>query len=376
MQFAPAVRVTIGESIGARPGENLQGRIVAALRKLGADCVMDTRWSADVTIMEEGTELLERLLRQKEEGTLHGHPDTMFTSCCPGWINHIEKNCPDMIPHISSTRSPQAIFGALAKTWLPKTLGIPAERIRSISIMPCTAKKDEAARELLKHGGEQDVDLVLTVQEFAAMLDRRGIDLMSLEPAEFDSPFMSEGSGAAQLFATTGGVMEAALRTVSALAGGPDLGRIAFEPVRGLATFKEAEVETEAFGKLRIAVVHGMRAADEVIRLVREGRSPYHFVEVMACPGGCVGGGGTVRGIVWRSTLDRRQNAVYSTDASMKLRTSHENEDVVRLYRDFLGEPGSPLAHELLHCEYRERERRSEKPDYRTIESAVELASV
>ena len=375
-QFAPAVRVTIGESIGARPGENLQGRIVAALRKLGADCVMDTRWSADVTIMEEGTELLERLLRQKEEGTLHGHPDTMFTSCCPGWINHIEKNCPDMIPHISSTRSPQAIFGALAKTWLPKTLGIPAERIRSISIMPCTAKKDEAARELLKHGGEQDVDLVLTVQEFAAMLDRRGIDLMSLVPAEFDSPFMSEGSGAAQLFATTGGVMEAALRTVSALAGGPDLGRIAFEPVRGLATFKEAEVETEAFGKLRIAVVHGMRAADEVIRLVREGRSPYHFVEVMACPGGCVGGGGTVRGIVWRSTLDRRQNAVYSTDASMKLRTAHENEDVVRLYRDFLGEPGSPLAHELLHCEYRECERRSEKPDYRTIESAVELASV
>ena len=151
VQFAPAVRVTIGESIGARPGENLQGRIVAALRKLGADCVMDTRWSADVTIMEEGTELLERLRRQKEAGTLHGHPDTMFTSCCPGWINHIEKNRPDMIPHISSTRSPQAIFGALAKTWLPKTLGIPAERIRSISIMPCTAKKDEAARELLKH---------------------------------------------------------------------------------------------------------------------------------------------------------------------------------------------------------------------------------
>ena len=288
-------------------------------------------------------EMTDPALRRQEIFPLTDEGRAAAASCLEDAFNADPerwKNCPDMIPHISSTRSPQAIFGALAKTWLPKTLGIPAERIRSISIMPCTAKKDEAARELLKHGGEQDVDLVLTVQEFAAMLDRRGIDLMSLEPAEFDSPFMSEGSGAAQLFATTGGVMEAALRTVSALAGGPDLGRIAFEPVRGLATFKEAEVETEAFGKLRIAVVHGMRAADEVIRMVREGRSPYHFVEVMACPGGCVGGGGTVRGIVWRSTLDRRQNAVYSTDASMKLRTSHENEDVVRLYRDFLGEPG------------------------------------
>lgn len=376
VQFAPAVRVTIGENVGARPGENLQGLIVAALKKLGADFVMDTRWSADVTIMEEGTELLERLRRQQAEGVLGEHPDTMFTSCCPGWINHVEKNRPDMIPHISSTRSPQAIFGALAKTWLPKTLGIAPERIRSISIMPCTAKKDEAVRELLKHEGVQDVDLVLTVQEFAAMLERRGIDLMSLEPADFDSPFMSEGSGAAQLFATTGGVMEAALRTVSALAGGPDLGRIAFQPVRGLANFKEAEVDTKVFGKLRIAVVHGMRAADEVIELVRSGRSPYHFVEVMACPGGCVGGGGTARGILWRRTLDRRQTAVYDTDAAMKVRASHENEDVAKLYREFLGKPGSELAHELLHCGYEARERRAEKPDYQTIESAVELASV
>lgn len=376
VQFAPAVRVTIGESVGAHSVENLQGQIIAALKMLGADYVMDTRWSADVTIMEEGTELLERLRRQKAEGTLAGHPDTMFTSCCPGWINHIEKNRPDMIPHISSTRSPQAIFGALAKTYLPKTLGIPAERIRSISIMPCTAKKDEAARDLLKHNGGRDVDLVLTVQEFAAMLERRGIDLKSLEPAEFDSPFMSEGSGAAQLFATTGGVMEAALRTVSALTGGPDLGHIAFEPVRGLASFKEAEVETKEFGRLRIAVVHGMRAADEVIAMVREGRSPYHFVEVMACPGGCVGGGGTLRGEGWSRTLEGRQAAVYGTDASMKLRMSHENEDVVRLYKDFLGEPGSPLAHELLHCEYAAGVHCDEKPDFRTLESAVELAAV
>ena len=368
VQTAPSVRAALGEEFGMPIGTNVEGKMVAALRRLGFDKVFDTDFGADLTIMEEAHELLDRVQ--------NGGKLPLITSCSPGWIKYCEHYFPDMTENLSSCKSPQQMFGAIAKTYYAKVLGVEPERLFVVSVMPCTAKKAECALpSMMGEGGAPDVDVALTVREMVRMIRASHVSVDTLVEEPLDTP-LGFGTGAGVIFGATGGVMEAALRTVSALAGGPDLGRIAFEPVRGLATFKEAEVETEAFGKLRIAVVHGMRAADEVIRMVREGRSPYHFVEVMACPGGCVGGGGTVRGIVWRSTLERRQNAVYSTDASMKLRTSHENEDVVRLYRDFLGEPGSPLAHELLHCEYRERERRSEKPDYRTIESAVELASV
>lgn len=376
VQFAPAVRISIAESVGAAPGTNLEGQIVAALKKLGADCVMDTLWSADVTILEEGTELIERLRRQKQAGTLHSKPDTMFTSCCPGWINHVEKSAPDMIGHISSTRSPQAIFGALAKTYLPKTLGIAPSKIRQISIMPCTAKKDEAGRDLLLHNGRRDVDLVLTVQEFADLLARAGIDLKTIEPAPFDTPLMSEGTGAAQLFATTGGVMEAALRTVCTLTGTPEAATLNYEPVRGLEDVREAEVETREFGALRVAVVHGIRGADAILDMVRAGTSPYHFVEVMACPGGCIGGGGTVRGVTWRRTLRERQDGVYKKDGEMPIRASHMNPDVQRLYRDYLTNPGSELAHELLHCRYESRKQTPGVPSYFEIRTRLKLAVV
>lgn len=366
VQIAPAVRFTIGEAMGRPAGENLEGFLVAGLKKLGADLVCDTRWSADVTILEEGTELIERLEKMKRENRLD-RPDTMFTSCCPGWINHVEKSAADLIDHISTTRSPQGIFGALAKTWLPKALKIKKDRIRVISIMPCTAKKDEAARPALSRGGGPDVDLVLTVRELATLFMRHGLTPETLAPAAFDSPFMTEATGAAQLFATTGGVMEAALRTVSALTGGPRTAHLAFEPVRGLKNAKEATVETDEFGKLRVAVVYGIREADRILKLVREGRSPYHFIEVMACPGGCIGGGGTNRGPAWSRTLPVRQEAVYDEDAAMAVKSSHENPDVARLYREYLGTPGSRLAHDLLHTHYGDRRSPAKTPLFRQL---------
>ncbi len=372
VQIAPAARIALAEAVGAPSGTNLEGQLVAGLKAAGADLVCDARWSADVTILEEGTELLERLRRQKEAGTLD-KPDTMFTSCCPGWINHVEKSAPDMIPHISSTRSPQAIFGALAKTWLAQTRRLKPEQIAVISIMPCTAKKDEASRRLLEHDGKTDVDLVLTVRETALLFERCGLDILKMEPRGFDSPFMTEASGAAQLFATTGGVMEAALRTVAALSGGPKLGGIAFTPVRGLANVREAEVETAEFGKIRIAAAYGIPSAEAIVKLVREGRSPYHFVEVMACPGGCIGGGGTAREGFGREKLLKRQETVYRTDAEMPIHCSHENPEVVRLYRDFLEKPGSHLAHELLHCTYEDRSKEAECPSFEALVKAGAL---
>lgn len=374
VQMAPAVRFTLAEAMGLpASAENLEGFIVAGLKKLGADFVCDTRWSADVTILEEGTELIERLDAMKRKGLL-ATPDTMFTSCCPGWINHIEKSAPDMIDHISSTRSPQGIFGALAKTWLPDVQKVPRERVRVISIMPCTAKKDEAARPALSRDGVRDVDLVLTVRELALLFERHGLTPDTLAPQAFDTPFMTEGTGAAQLFATTGGVMEAALRTVCALTGGPHIQHLAFEPVRGLENAKEATVETEEFGTLRVAVVYGIRQADKLLDMVREGRSPYHFVEVMACPGGCIGGGGTSRGPNWRMTLPVRQKAVYAEDDALPIRSSHENPEVVRLYREYLGKPGSRLAHDLLHTGYEDRKKPEEAPLYRLLSQRLHAA--
>ena len=375
-QLAPATRVTLPEVLGLAPGENFEGRMVAALKGLGADFVMDTRWSADVTILEEGTELIERLERQKAAGTLATHPDTTFTSCCPGWINHAEKSAPDILEHVSSTRSPQAIFSALAKTWLPQSLGIDPARIRVISIMPCTAKKDEALRPQLLREGEArpDTDLVLTVRELARLFERGGVDAASLEPVPIDTHFMTQASGAAQLFATTGGVMEAALRTVAALTGGKAPANLVFEPVRGLANTKEATLETERFGVLRVAVVYGIRHVGPLIDMVRNGTSPYHFIEVMACPGGCIGGGGTAQ-VRWRTNLPVRQQTVYRIDEELPVRSSHENPDVVRLYENFLEKPGSHKAHELLHCGYTDRYKEKTPPTFAKLEAEVTLTT-
>ena len=347
--FAPSVRVVLGEECGLAPGSNVEGRIVAALRRIGADIVLDTDFAADVTIMEEGTELLHRI---QEGGVL-----PMFTSCCPGWINYMEKHLPQGLAHLSTTRSPQAIFGSLAKTYLPKQMGIPAESIRVISIMPCTAKKDEAARPQLFGAQGPDTDIVLTVREFARLLRRCSVNLADVEPEPFDNPFMSASTGAAVIFGTSGGVMEAALRTVYAkLNDGKELPGIEVAPVRGMDGLREAEVDLGAAGKVKVAICFGLANARKLMEQAVAGASPYAFIEVMACPGGCIDGGGTPRvKHEFHPNRGKRQNGLFSIDRDMPRRQSHNNPQVIRLYEEFLGEPNSHLAHELLHTHYNDR---------------------
>ena len=347
--FAPSVRVVLGEEFGFGPGENVEGRIVAALRRIGADIITDTDFAADVVIMEEGTELLHRI---KEGGKL-----PMFTSCCPGWMNYVEKHCPEAIPFISTTRSPQGVQGALAKSYLPEKLGIPAKNIRMVSIMPCTAKKDEAARPQLHTNGRRDTDLVLTVRELARLLRRCGIDLAKIEPEPFDDPYMSDSTGAAVIFGTTGGVMEAAVRTVYAVLNGKELSSVDLHPIRGEEQMREAEVSLgEGNGTIKVAIAHGLAAARKLVDQAMAGESPYTFIEVMACPGGCVDGGGTsrVKGD-YHPNARKRQQGLYAIDKSMPRRQSHLNPQVTKLYEDFLGEPNSHKAHDLLHTHYTDR---------------------
>ena len=351
--FAPSVRVLLGEEFGFAPGVNVEGKIVGALRRIGADVVLDTDFAADVTIMEEGTELLGRLR--------NGTPGPMFTSCCPGWINYAEKHCPEILPHISSTRSPQGILGALAKSYLPQAMGLDAKRLRTISIMPCIAKKDEAARPQLARDGVPDTDVVLTVREFARLLRRMGVDLAAVEPEPFDNPFMSASTGAAVIFGSTGGVMEAAVRTVHAVVTGRELEHIEIIPLRGMDGVREAEIDLgEGHGSIRVAICHGLRNARALAEQALAGESPYDFIEVMACPGGCVDGGGTsrVKG-QYHPHARTRQQGLYSLDRAMPRRQSHNNPQVKKLYADYLDEPNSHKAHELLHTGYSDR---SESP--------------
>ncbi len=346
--FAPSTRVVLGEEFGMAPGSNVEGRIVAALRRIGADIVLDTDFAADVTIMEEGTELLHRI---QNGGLL-----PMFTSCCPGWINFMEKHLPQGLNHLSTTRSPQAIQSSLAKTYLPKQMGIPAEEIRVISIMPCTAKKDEAARPQLFGPHGPDTDIVLTVREFARLLRRCSVNLADVEPEPFDNPFMSASTGAAAIFGTSGGVMEAALRTAYAKLNGKELPGIEVTPVRGMEGLREAEVDMGVAGKIKVAMCFGLANARVLMEQAVAGTSPYTFIEVMACPGGCVDGGGTPRvKHDFHPNRGKRQNGLYSIDRDMPRRQSHNNPQVIRLYDEFLGEPNSHLAHELLHTHYNDR---------------------
>ncbi len=346
--FAPAVRVTIGDEFGLPAGQNTEKKIITALKRLGADFVCDINWAADVTIMEEGTELLHRL----ESGK--GLP--MMTSCCPGWVNFVEKLHPELIDNLSSTRSPQGIFGSLVKTWFAKEHGIDPAKIRFISLMPCTAKKDEAAREQLAKDGMPDTDLVLTVREFARLLHRYGIDLTALPESEYDSPFMTENTGAGAIFGVTGGVMEAALRTVHHAVTGKELEHIVFEPVRGQSWLREAEVDLGAKGKVKVAVVHGLANVARLIERIESGEADYQFIEVMACPGGCVDGGGTVRSkFNYLQFADKRAQGIYDIDEKRPIRQSHNNPDVARLYKEFLDKPLSCKAEELLHTSYKNR---------------------
>ena len=346
--FAPAVRVTLGESFDMDPGDNVEGKIISAAKVLGADYVCDINWAADVTIMEEGSELLERLQ--------HGGTLPIMTSCCPGWVNYVEKSHPELIPNLSSTRSPQGIFGSLSKTWLAQQYGIDPKKLRFISIMPCTAKKDEAAREQLSKMGYRDTDLVLTVREFARLLKRNGINLKKMPDASYDSPFMSQNTGAGVIFGVTGGVMEAAVRTVYHAVTGNELGPVEYQPVRGFNWLKEAEIDLGTTGCIRIAVVHGLANAEKLIVQIQKGEANYHFVEVMACPGGCVDGGGTeCNGDNYLKKFQERATGLYEIDAKREIRQSHNNPDVQRLYSEFLGKPLSELAEDLLHTQYRNR---------------------
>jgi NADH-quinone oxidoreductase subunit G/NADP-reducing hydrogenase subunit HndD len=341
VQVAPAVRVALGDAFGMEKASIVTPKMVTALRRLGFDQVFDTNFAADVTIMEEGTELLDRV---QNGGTL-----PMITSCSPGWINFMEKHYPDQLAHLSTTKSPQQIFGALSKTYYPKVSGIDAKDIVTVSIMPCTAKKYEAARPEMGRDGMKDVDIVLTTRELSRMIATAGFDFAELPDDDFDAP-MGIGTGAGAIFGATGGVMEAALRTVYEVATGKELAKVEFNDVRGYEGIKESEVDLNGT-KVRIAVAHGLKNARVIMDAVRAGKCDYTFIEIMACPGGCIGGGGQPI----KTTVDikkMRMDALYDIDESLPLRKSHENPQVKEVYDNFLGKPCGHLSHDLLHTTY------------------------
>ncbi len=345
---APSVRAQIGECFEYPIGTNVEGKLVAAMRRLGFDKVFDVDTGADLTIVEEGTELLDRL---KNGGAL-----PLLTSCSPGWIKFCEEYYPDMIPNISSCKSPQGMYGAMMKTYYAEKNGIDPKDLFVVSVMPCTAKKFEIGRDDMSAAGEgiPDIDVSLTTRELAAMIKRAGIRFRDLPDEAFD-PAFGIASGAGHIFGVTGGVMEAALRTVAEIVTGKPLENVEFHEVRGLKDIREAEYDL-AGTKVRVAVTSGLENAKKLLDMVKSGEKQYHFIEVMACPGGCVNGGGQPHqsGDVRNFTDLRaeRAKALYSEDAGMSLRKSHENPVIKELYESYLGKPGSHKAHEILHTSY------------------------
>lgn len=365
VQTAPAVRVALGEELGFEVGTRITGKMVAALKRLGFDSVMDTDFSADLTIMEEGTELLTRL-----KGALLDHDPNvklpMATSCSPGWIKYIEHMYPEYLGNLSTCKSPQQMFGALAKTYCAQARQLEPENIVSVSVMPCTAKKFEAHRPEMHDSGFRDVDYVLTTRELAIMIKQAGIDFMSLEDMSYDR-LMGESTGAGVIFGVTGGVMEAALRTVYELVTGRDVPfkNLNIIPVRGMEGVREATIRIDnplkewAFldgVELKCAVAHGLLNAKKVMDAVRAGEANYHFIEVMACPGGCLGGGG--QPIPTSPEIrEKRAAAIYTEDENMPIRKSHRNPEIIKIYKDFLGKPLGEKSHHLLHTSYTVRKR-------------------
>ncbi|HHT92915.1 MAG TPA: 2Fe-2S iron-sulfur cluster binding domain-containing protein [Clostridiaceae bacterium] len=351
VQTAPAVRVSIGEAFGMPLGSRPTGKMVSALKKLGFDKVFDTDTAADLTIMEEGTELLQRMQ--------NGGKLPLITSCSPGWIKFCEHNYPDFLDNLSSCKSPDEMFGAVLKTYYAKKMNIEPEKIVVVSIMPCTAKKFEAGRPELSAAGYPDVDYVLTTRELAQMIDEAGIDFVNLEDETFDDP-IGDASGAGVIFGATGGVMEAALRTVADILSGESLpeDKIEYTEVRGVQGIKEAQIEVA--GKvIRACVVHGLGNARKVLDRIRAGEAEYDFIEIMACPGGCVNGGGQIiQPSEVRSWIDlrvERTKAIYAEDRSLPIRKSHDNPFIKKLYGEYYGEPGSEKAHHDLHTTYQQR---------------------
>ena len=346
VQPAPAVRASLGEEFGLPIGTNVTGKMVASMRRLGFDKVFDTDFGADLTIMEEGTELLNRI---KNNGVL-----PMITSCSPGWITYCEKFFPEFIPNLSSCKSPHEMTGAIIKSYYAKKNNIDPEKIFVVSVMPCTAKKYEAAREELVTNGLRDVDAVLTVREYAKMVKTAGIDFALLDDEDFDK-LCGESTGAAVIFGTTGGVMEAALRTVYEVYTGKTLEKLDFNAVRGFEGIKEAEIDLDGT-KINVAIAHGTGNAEKLLNAIKAGEKKYAFIEIMCCPGGCITGGGQpivnakLQGAL--NVKELRAKVLYAEDASKAKRKSHENLEVKALYDEFLGEPNGHLAHELLHTTY------------------------
>ncbi len=364
VQTAPAIRGALGEEFDYEPGTVVTGKMVTALRRLGFDAVFDTNFTADLTIMEEGTELLTRLKKALVDGDDVSLP--MFTSCSPGWINYMEHFNPEMLSNLSTCKSPQQMFGALAKTYYAEKLGIAPEDIVVVSVMPCTAKKYECARPEMTRDGIADVDLVLTTRELGRMIRMAGIDFRKLPEDKMDRP-LGMSTGAADIFAVTGGVMEAALRTAYEIVTGEPFpfADLHVTPIAGLEGVKEASVTIEKTtpewsflqgATLNVAVAHGLGNAQKVIDRIKSGEKTYHFVEVMTCPGGCIGGGGQPR-LTSDAVREARINAIYAEDEGRELRKSHENPDVKALYDEFLGEPLGHKSHELLHTKYAEKDR-------------------
>ena len=354
-QVAPAVRAAWGEALGLSREEATIGKIMDALKKIGVDYVFDTSFSADLTIMEEGNEFLQRFTK----GELKLRP--MFTSCCPGWIRFIKSQYPHLVPQLSTAKSPQQMFGAIMKTYFAQSIGVAPEDIYTVSVMPCVAKKGERNMELFygEYAGH-DIDTVLTTRELTRMIRAAHIDPKSLKDRECD-PLMKEWSGAGVIFGATGGVMEAALRTVADILTGEDLESIEYHEVRGLEGIKEASVEVAGM-EVKLAVAHGLGNASALLDKIKNGEAEYHFIEIMACPGGCVNGGGQpiqpakVRN--WVNIPQLRAQALYEEDKNLPIRKSHKNPVIMKnIYEDWLGEPGSEKAHHLLHTTYTARDK-------------------
>jgi NADP-reducing hydrogenase subunit HndD len=351
VQTAPAVRAALGEEFDMEAGTLVTGKLVAALRRLGFDHVFDTDFAADLTIMEEGTELLNRLGKH-----LAGDKDVklpILTSCCPAWVKFFEHQFPEMKDIPSTARSPQQMFGSVAKTYFADKLAVKREDLVVVSIMPCVAKKYECGRDEFKTNGNPDVDHAITTRELAALIKLSNIDFNSLPNEDFDNP-LGESTGAAVIFGTTGGVIEAAVRTAYEVHTKKELPRLDFEELRGMEGIRKATIDFDGF-PLKIGIAHGLGNARKLLEDIQAGKSEFHAIEIMSCPGGCIGGGGQPYHHGNAEILKKRQVAIYQEDKNKAIRKSHENPHIVKLYEEFLGEPMSEKAHHLLHTSYFDR---------------------
>jgi len=348
VQTAPAVRAALGEEFGLEPGTLVTGKLVAALRRLGFDYVFDTDFAADLTIMEEGSELLDRLTRYLKGDKTVKLP--ILTSCCPGWVNFFEHNFPEMMDIPSSAKSPQQMFGPIAKEYFGKKLGIARENLIVVSIMPCLAKKYECQRDEFKVNGDPDVNYSISTRELAHLIKQSNIDFNSLPNEDFDNP-LGESTGAAVIFGNTGGVIEAACRTAYELYTGKKLAKVEFDELRGMENIRHATLDFDGL-PINIGIAHGLGNARKLLEDIRAGKNQFHAIEIMACPGGCIGGGGQPYHHGNSEILKKRAAAIYREDAGKPIRKSHENPFIIELYKEFLGKPLSERSHHLLHTHY------------------------